>query len=257
MLEIPDYQRRTYEKTNLSRVVFQWRFSPILRLRQGLSPDLQERWRQTYPIYESRSYKLEGDRAEVGKAPALAHRLADADVHWEWDIREDSLTFICNQYSGWEQESEHFESFARSFWEEYEPAYISRVGLRYQDVLERLGESSPAIWQKYLRSELSGWFANGLSATAMRLSEQQLFLDHEAGTIRLGLEAKTGHTYEGEPAQRLDMDFDMFRAGLKDDFGGAWERMEAFHDALVGLFEWTITDELRDEMSVQGEQEAT
>lgn len=251
MLKLPAYERRHYRDTFLSRVIIQVGFPTILKIATDLPADFQDEIRRKYPEYEQnveKSLRFEQDGSE-NISTNVAHHFSDDAEDWVVHLAPSQLSLICNHYTRWEEARDRFTELVSAVWRVYEPDKVNGLVLLYQDIFEEIGAETSLVWRNFFRNELVSGFANETLHTAFKGGRQQLVLEDDGSEIVVDARARTGRTEDEEPAQRLDLDFKMSQRGLDFTRKESLAALENFHDTLIGLFEWAITDELRADMN--------
>jgi uncharacterized protein (TIGR04255 family) len=144
----PDHQRVIYGKPVLEEVICQLRFPDILRISAEEPARFQEGIRAHYPLYEIQSQgpAMEGVPSEVAalfrraieKAlPRNAYDFLSDDRAWKVALASNFLALSTTSYIRWEKFREALELPFTQFCQVYEPSYLTRIGLRYRDVIIR------------------------------------------------------------------------------------------------------------------------
>ncbi len=244
MLDIPEQTVRNYKNTYLSRVVLQLRFSQVPTI--GNSHDrIFEMFRDEYPLMDSPANL-------TPNIPLPSHgvaRLASRDRCFLLELKPTALTFVSEDgYPGWGEFSRRARRIADRIWDEFDPPFISRVGFRYQDAIVKVGADSPTIWKEYLRTDLVSFTTSDVLAHSVLSSQHGMVLAHNDAAINLQWSTQTGTDGADTPAQRLDLDMDMFCEDVELGLDDGFDRLNTYHDVLIQLFEWLITDKWREEM---------
>lgn len=248
LMKIPQQTRRTYANTYLSRVIVQLRFPRVPTIATS-GDALYTALRADFPLAEPLDATISlPDGREVAIPRPQVHSFLTRDRGIQIDIETSAITFIATQYPGWETMAELVTQTTAKIWEICQPVYVSRVGLRYQDAIEKLGDNPPGFWRNYLQSDLLAFTANDILVDSVLASEHAIVLQDDAARINLRWSTRSGSTQGGEPIQRLDLDLDMYQDDSEFDLPDALGELDRYHDKLIQLFEWLITDTWRDEM---------
>lgn len=258
-MPIPESDRVIFRNNPLAEVVCQLRFPGVLRIEAEAPAAFQDRIRADYPEYRQTSGLpadllppaiaiLQGANPEV---PRCIHEFAATDTTWSVSLARTFLALKTTQYERWEEFSRRIQALMSTLVEIYRPAYYSRVGLRYVDVIQRsrLGLQSSS-WADLLEPHIVGEFAEPSWADEIDLSTKQISLrisqpDNRV-MIRHGLAFAEG---TNEPCYVFDADF--FLAGQRTEPCNAGEILERFHRYAGNLFRWCITPALHDALDPQ------
>jgi uncharacterized protein (TIGR04255 family) len=253
-MTFPESERVVYEANTLSEVACQLNFPPVLAVTGETPIALQERLRATYPLYESippfggAPPQLAALIQQFPNAPsqALQHRFTTADGANSITVGPQMLAVTTTAYKEWPVFLESIQAAKAAVEEIYSPAFYTRVGLRYQDVIDRAGLHLDAGWAELLSPTLLGFF--GAHEPEIREAVRE-----SGSNVRIaldGAEDATVHINHGL-AQREDsdervylIDADYF-TNRQREAGEINELLGYFNKEAGRLFRWAITDTLR------------
>ena len=256
----PPSERVIYRNAPLTEVIAQVRFPPLLRIEAEIPAEFQERIRGVFPLLEkgAPTFALpEGASAQLppemlqllaGGAPGgtVSYRFLTEDRNSTVILTPDALTLSTKSYTRWEEFFENFRLPLDMLISKYEPSFITRVGLRYVNAIEKtpLGFSAETPWSALLNREILGElalpaFERNLIGAARQL---QANLPDKTGHLlfRHGVRALPNHT---ELAYMLDFDF---VAGNRTEAADAEHRLTSFHRLAGDAFRWCIQTPLHD-----------
>lgn len=247
-------QRVIYGANPLTEVICQLRFSPLLALSAQLPVDFQEKVRAEYPMLSI----VQGMTVHIGQptppptAPDNTYSFATKDGTWAVQLSKDSLSLTTKAYERWEHFRERWNTVLTHFWTLYGPVSPLRIGLRYQDVIDRdKHELGDARWSHWIKPQVLGVMADATWSNAEQHQAVTVApLDEQAGhlLLRTGLvlNAKTQ-----QPAFLIDSDFYAefsTSPNLEPNVAGILGRLDLFNGEAGGLFRWCITRELHDQL---------
>lgn len=252
-MPFPDSARVIYKQNPLSEVICQVRFPPILRIEAEPPAGFQERVRTGYPMFRELQPDLPTANvpAEIAgivrsmlpsRARATAYEFASEDGAWSITLSRDALALKTTTYERWEGFLEHLEGPLASLSELYQPAFFSRIGLRYVNVIQRskLGLADRP-WSELLKPHIAGEFAAPELAGQIEHAARELrvrLADDGSVMIRHGIAVVAG---TGEQCFLIDCDFFAERRLEPQD---APRVLHGFNRASGRLFRWCITDAL-------------
>lgn len=264
-MPFPDSPRVIYNKNPLEQVICQLRFPPILRIDTELPARFQEAIRHEYPLFEEKYEGMPEIPAEVAdqlpadflRLPGIggierrSYQFRTLDEQWTFSLTREFIALATGHYRRWEEFQHYFIKPFEVFLHEYSPAFFSRVGLRYQDVIRRsrLGlEEVP--WSELLQPYIAGMLAthdldSSHIQSTLQVVEMNLSNNHGKVTIRHGF-ATDNKT--GEICYLIDNDF--FAEKVKDS-QDVINRLTQFNVRARRLFRWCITDRLHEAMEPQ------
>lgn len=260
----PEAERVIYRENVLDQVICQLQFPTILKIDTEVPSEFQELIRHKFPVYQQSN---EGDnfqfpdgisqlvpREFIESFPIrgnLRYQFLSGDRSWTVSLTREFVALSTGHYNCWEEFRENMKLIAQALIDVYAPAFISRVGLRYQNVIDRkklnLIESS---WKDLIAQYVLGLLAEEevtesigeyRNATSFALSSQ-----HDYVRLEHGLILDTG----SHPQDHLYLlDSDLYSD--KETQANAehlTEKLDYFNAANRRLFNWCITDQLRDAM---------
>src|SRR5262249_12560790 len=90
-----------------------------------------------------------------------AHEFASRDERWKLSITRDFIALTCRSYERWEDFKENLRAPLDALQALYSPAFFTRIGLRYRDVIRR---SILALDQVGWSELLQPWVAGELAS---------------------------------------------------------------------------------------------
>jgi uncharacterized protein (TIGR04255 family) len=257
----PETPRVVYQRNPLAEVICQLRFPPVLRIEAELPAAFQDRIRQRLPIYRGdESAGVLGGIAvpdEVmqvvrssfpGVLQKQPRAFSSADEKWTVTLAKDFLALATSDYSRWENFRGHLDAAVQALEQVYEPAFYSRIGLRYRDVIRRsaLGLETQG-WQELLRHHLAGEvIAPEVSAFIEKTTCQTLIRLQNFDSrvqIRHGLLES-----QGESCYVIDSDFFTQNRTERSD---VFATLQYFNTQAHRLFRWCISERLHEAMGPQ------
>jgi len=254
-LETP---RVLYNKNPLEEVICQVRFPPILRIASELPAAFQERIRQQYPLFqEGRTIEQELPLpAELGKRLGLeigsvvVYEFASADGAQTVALSRDALALTSRRYERWESFWMQLATPLQALQEEYAPAFFTRVGLRYINVVRRgaLGLSGVS-WSQLIKPYLVGVLALPEMEPHVEQDLQQslIRLQGARGQVRINNGLARDAVGSEEP-YIIDSDFFIDERTETKDAG---DTLAGFNRKAGNLFRWCIEDRLHEAMEPQ------
>ena len=236
-MALPETPRMIYKTNPLIEVTCQFRFPTILKISSRPPAAFQDQIRNQFPHFglsqDSKTYQfMSEDRA------------------WLLVLEQGFLALTAKRYDRWENFRLHLEGPFAALCKLYNPAFLSRVGLRYANLIRRsalgLGKEG---WGKLLNQQATGalsWpdVAGEITGTrnevliSMNGSDSRLRVSH--GLVNL----------QGTDEQCYLIDNDFFVEG-KIDSGDALNRLDGFHKDAGRFFRWWVSDKLQKVMGPQ------
>jgi len=225
-LFFPDSPRAIFGRHQLTQVICQLRFPPILRIEGEPPANFQERIRGRFPLLEKTGRVV----LPVDLAPQIAQFLAPTtggvnyqfrteDTKYTLSLVQDAIALMTTGYTRWEAFWELLEPALTALVDIYNPSFFTRIGLRYQNAIQReaIGLAGHP-WSELLRSEVLGELALPQFESNFRQALRILRLGRPDDRFRLLLQHGLG-TMAGYPENSYVIDFDFYtdqKTGVHD-----------------------------------------
>src|ERR1700683_4671264 len=165
-MTFPESQRIVYAADTLAEVVCQLNFPPVLSIGTETPVALQERLRSAYPLYETvqpfggAPPQLAALIQRLPNAPpqSIQHRFSTADESSSITVGPQLLAITTSNYDEWPVFLKSIEAARVAVEDVYGPAFYTRVGLRYQDVIDPKAIGIDATWADLLSPTILGFF---------------------------------------------------------------------------------------------------
>ena len=260
----PETKRVVYDNNVLEQVICQLRFPTILRIDTEVPSTFQERIRHKFPMYQE---SREGSGLEIPESISqfvprdllegiplrgnLRYQFLSSDRTWTVTLTREFVALVTTDYRCWEDFRDNMDLVIQALIEVYAPAFITRIGLRYQNVIDRnalgVGETS---WKDLIAGYILGPLAEEAVVGAIAeirntvrftLNDELDFVRLEHGYLRKGNGEVTKHSYL--------LDNDLFaQQETQANADNLAAKLNYFNAANRGLFNWCITNALRDAM---------
>lgn len=257
----PKAERVLYGKNPLVEVVCQFRFPTILRIREGKLAGFQDIVRKDYPVYSAhepsfgvpsqipKEFAAIIDQMNIPTPPEfIVHRFSTKDSQRFISLREEFMALAETKYERWESFKGEIIKAESALRKVYEPAFYSRVGLRYRDIISRQKlELNGIEWQELLQKHIIAELGDEKVADAIRRIQTRVIMeipDMPNGQITLnhGLIIPNGGD---EESYLIDADFSVER---KEGVDEPFKILDEFNRMAGGLFRWAIRERLHKAM---------
>jgi uncharacterized protein (TIGR04255 family) len=250
-------------------VICQLRFPPILRIDAELPATYQESIRQEYPLFQEKAGELPAQVLEQiaktlppGIADSIfptgkAYEFRSDDKQWIVSLTKDFLALTSTNYRRWEDFKAHLKTPFEALIEHYKPAFFSRIGLRYQNQIQK---STLGLENHHWSDLLTPVIAAELNSPDIATDDIEeaghivvIRLEGDLGRVRMqhglsrGLQEKD-RKEKGHKAYLIDNDF---FTEQKTENQNAWDTLDKFNQQSGRLFRWCITDQLHKAMEPQ------
>lgn len=258
-MPFPDSPRVIYGKNPLIEVICALSFPAVLRIDSEIPAKYQERLKEIYPIFSEN----QGSDITLNLAPEIAqligsnqslpfrnravYSFVSADKQWKVTLSRESLSLSTRKYERWEDFKEHLREPLNALMEEYQPTFFSRVGLRYQDLIQKsklgLTESS---WGQLLEPHLAGELSSPEIAQDILTCVNQLVLALDDRESRVLLNHGFANNQDNEICYLIDSDF---FTEERTETTNVIQKLDYFNRQSGRLFRWCISEKLHDALN--------
>ncbi len=263
-MPFPEAKRVIYKKNVLEQVICQIRFPPILRIDAETPVEFQECVRKQLPDYkltyderddvlpQSLSKNLPAEMRELlSLGRTRRHQFHTKGKTWTVSLTRDFVALETNRYRQWEDFRERLQLVIHTLFQIYEPAYLTRIGLRYQNVIDRRKLGLEGVeWRELLADFVLGQFARDETShlvvehhgrTLVKLNDDGDLVRMEYGLVIDSAGDTSNKLY------LLDHDFYIDKE-TESDVRDIVSRLDTYNALNRRLFSWGITQRLHDAM---------
>lgn len=255
---LPDSPRIVYSRNPLVEVVCQLRFPPILRITSDLPADFQDRIRSEYPLLSEKFPEID---VPAEAPPALAKVLRgnlrrqligydfkSEDGNWTVGLTREFIALSTSKYVSWAEFQRQLEGPLNALIGVYNPSFFTRIGLRYQDLIQRskLDLTPDTSWATLVRPSVAGVLATPELGESVSESQSQVLLRLPVfgGRIRMNY-GLVSSVETDEECFLIDSDFYTEERTRINDAANV---LAYFNKQSGKLFRWCIEDRLHEIM---------
>ncbi len=260
-MPFPEAQRVVYERNPLDRVICQLRFPPILRIDTEIPSGFQEAIRKYFPLFvENRELVASTSQGTQFGAPADILRqviptetknfeFTSDDSCWTVNLTRTFLALTARKYKRREEFQEQLKGPLEALVKIYQPAFFSRIGLRYVDVIRRSDlELQDVSWTKLLKPHVLGMLSSPDEGVVKAIrtfeAKSELQLDDGSSMARI-VTALVEYHEDKEECFLIDTDFFTTQ---KTEISEVENKLGYFHVRGSRLIRWLVTDQLHNAM---------
>lgn len=243
----------------LLEVICQLRFPEILKIETGVPADFQDAIRADYPRYSKNVEQLPPqlvDGRQVPQGTVNNYQFISDDGKWKISLTKGFIALSTHAYVRWEEFARRLDQILAAFIRIYEPAYFSRVGLRYINAINKKAFGlEEYAWRDLITAGYLGLMGDeDAQEQAFAKNEQSINASMPGGAkagIKCGpgtmrkVNNRTGSSTQ-EPVFMLDLD--LFMDG-KTPINHAVPALNIVHGNADSLFRGAVTDTLLEAMS--------
>lgn len=252
----PESPRVIYSKNPLISVVCQLRFPTILKIDAQLPVDFQEEIREQFPLFRQQTQQISfaqipPELAKQIKIPpsavANAYEFSSADGGTTITLTKDFLALATNNYQRWENFKANLAKPIEALEKVYSPAFFTRVGLRYQDLIDRSSLGLKGVgWGQLLEPHIAGVLAWGDVEGSVDVSAVKAELRLQDFNGRVSLQHGLAESEDSKELCYL-IDTDFF-TNENTSIQNATNVLNSFNKNARELFRWCITEKLHNAM---------
>jgi uncharacterized protein (TIGR04255 family) len=249
-----NWPRVVYDRNPLEVVICQLSFPAILRIASEEPAEFQEQLREAYPNFKEISPTPFPENVGPIVSWTLpstfkAYEFSSETGEWQVTLTRESLALTCKKYSRWEDFRHRLQVGVAALLQVYRPPFYTRVGLRYQNVINRAELGLSGIpWSDLLSRSLAGEFHSPLE-NSIEAAKHIIILGIPGGPARVTLQhGLATRGTDKEICYIIDNDFSILeRTGVDD----ATRTLDYFNRQSGKLFRWCITERLHLAMGPQ------
>ena len=237
----------------------QLRFPAILRIDKESPADFQEKLRHEFPLFQeanddAANLQLPDDLARIIPPEMLnlgnsRFQFMSKDKAWIISLTREFVAVETSKYTCWEDFRGYLKLLLNALVEIYNPAFLTRIGLRYQNAIDRraLGLEDVA-WRDLLADFILGQLA--LDETLDKVTEYNgnalIRLDNEGDFVRIQHGLVIDKTADSSHIMYL-LDYD-FHSNEETEAEDVIRKLNEYNSLNRRLFRWCIRDRLHNAM---------
>jgi uncharacterized protein (TIGR04255 family) len=248
----PQSERVVYKNNTIVSVICQLRYPPILEIDSGVPAIFQNKIRTIYPYYEKSGGEevLPRDMSQIlsqfhlGREGSITHKFLNENKTEFVTLTSEYTAITATKYVSWDEFKKSIEHAKNALEEIYKPAFYSRIGLRYEDVINKNKVGLKDVsWDKLINKALVGLLgADEIRKSVLETRNDTLMKveEIEGGFLKLrhGLMERKDEVL----SYRLDADFFTVSKRRGEDVS---KELDGFNRTAGNFFRWAITDELK------------
>ena len=254
-------ERVIYAKRQLVEVICQLRFPEILKIDVSEPADFQERIRRDYPQYEKKIEQLPPQMVNgkpVPQGTVNNYQFISADGGWKVSLTKGFIALSTTRYTRWEEFAKRLDVVLAAFIKIYQPAYFTRVGLRYMNAVNKAALGfAETPWHELIAPGYLGLMADEDARRQVFIKCEQLVTVTMPGGAKANIKCGPGllRKVDNRPRQVDEqkvfmLDLDLFMDS-KIELGQAVPALNIVHENAGSLFRAALTDTLSDAMEPQ------
>ena len=250
--------RKFYRRSPLIEVICQLRFPDILKIEAHEPADFQDAIRQVYPQYAKRIEQLPPQNAGgkmVEQGTVNNYQFISADSGWKVSLAKGFIALSTTRYTRWEEFAKRLDRVLAALIQLYQPAYFTRVGLRYINAIDRAALGlEDCLWRELIQPGYLALLADeDAQESAFSKCELSASLNLPGGAkanVKSGpgtLRKVNNRTKEATETRVFMLDLDVYMDG-KTPLGQTAPALNIVHGNAGSLFRGAVTDTLLDAM---------
>ncbi|MFQ6027309.1 MAG: TIGR04255 family protein [Dehalococcoidia bacterium] len=261
-MAFPSSPRVVYDNNPLTQVICQLKFPTILEIGSADPADFQKRIRKQYPIYHGPSesstissripQELSALAARVGLSMGRPgpHRFAIENETRSISLSPEFVAITEDSYTRWDELRPEIALMVEALVKVYEPPFFSRIGLRYQDEIDRklLGlEDEP--WKNLIKPELTGLVGVDFLEDRILESHSNTLCVVQDDKLSAKIRISQG-LVAGSEKNKYTIDADLF-VDERTEVNDVLPILDQLNRTGGNFFRWVITDKLANALKPQ------
>jgi uncharacterized protein (TIGR04255 family) len=255
-MPFPESPRIIYKKNPLDRVICQLRFPPILKIDTETPAQFQECIRGNFPEFRLKEeatllapagipQELHAEMLrQITPSEIKNYEFSSEDSTWKVNLTRTFLSLSTKKYIRRSDFQEHLSVPLKSLIDIYKPAYFTRVGLRYIDVIKRSQlHLADAKWKELLKPFILGLSNESNIENEIQTAECQyeVRLPEFNSTVRIAAGLVSWEKGNNEECFKIDSDFSTTEKTAVSD---VIPKLDFFHTTASRLIQWLIQPKL-------------
>ena len=253
-----EFERVEYEHNILFDLAFQARFPDIVKISQEDPGEFQDILRKNgYPEYDSEVLTFPQDMTEEledALSEEKVFRFLSEDKDWRIFLTKNSIALRC--LKNYEDLREKFKTVLELFSELYEPSYFTRVSLRHRNIANKTFFSHVSTDIKvFIPEHIFPELFTSLASSVKGLQKFSQFNEEDVNANVIHVFSEMSGTFgnkqvENEESYIIDVGCSVEKNIERID--DVLARYDRFTEIARDIFEWSITDKLREVMGISG-----
>jgi len=259
-MPFPEVRRVIYGKNPLNKVVCQLRFPTILKIDAEIPVQFQERMRQDFPHFsETTRWKTIPQEIAAQVPPEVLtqalqttslknYEFVSVDGNWIVNLTRTFVAISTKEYDRWEDFKTRLQLPIEALVDAYAPTFLTRIGLRYIDVIRRSSLGLDGVdWSELLEPHVTGIL--GLADFNREVegfeSTYTIRLADGSSVVRMVMKLA-----EEENEQCFVIDSDFF-SSQKTPIDAAMTLLDFLNVRGSRLIQWVVSERLHEAMEPQ------
>ena len=253
--------RQIFKRRQLLEVICQLRFPDILKIESTDPAEFQDRIRCEYPQYQKKVEQLPPQIVNgkpVPQGTVNNYQFISEDSQWKVSLTKGFVALSTHGYLRWEEFAKRLDRVLAALIQLYQPAYFTRVGLRYINAIDRAALGlEDCLWRELIQPGYLGLLSDeDAQESAFSKCELSASLGLPGGAkanVKSGpglLRKVNNRTRETTEERVFMLDLDLYMDS-KIELNHTAPALNIVHDNAGSLFRAAITDTLADAMEPQ------
>ena len=246
--------RQIFKRRQLLEVLCQLRFPDILKIESTAPAEFQDRIRGEYPQYQKKIEQLPPQMVNgkpVPQGTVNNYQFISEDGQWKVSLTKGFVALSSHGYTRWEEFANRLDRVLAALIQLYQPAYFTRVGLRYINAFDRAALGlEDCLWRELIQPGYLGLLADeDAQETAFSKCELSASLALPGGAkanVKSGpgtLRKVNNRTKETSETRVFMLDLDVYMDG-KTPLGQTAPALNIVHGNAGSLFRGAISETL-------------
>lgn len=246
--------RTKYKNNIICGVIFQARFPQIIKMSNEVPANFQDVIRKKgFPETKVKGLSLP---PEISKSLLKGipgefddeYMFLSEDENWKVVLTKDFIALTCINYINYEEFEEKLKTILDIFYKEYEPTYFSRIGLRYQNIVNSAVLKDCKDIKIFIPPHIAPEFKEEIGEYVQAFEKSIQFKDaNYASIVRYSMGKMSGlfGKYSLNDQESYVIDIDCFTDEKIREVDSVIKTSKIFNEQYVrSIFRWSITNNL-------------
>ena len=250
--------RQIFKRRQLLEVICQLRFPEILKIESTDPAEFQDRIRGEYPQYQKKVEQLPPQIVNgkpVPQGTVNNYQFISEDSQWKVSLTKGFVALSTHGYLRWEEFAKRLDVVLAAFIKIYQPAYFTRVGLRYMNAVNKAALGfAETPWHELIAPGYLGLMADEDARRQVFIKCEQMVTVTMPGGAKANIKCGPGllrkvdnRTRQVDEQKVFMLDLDVFFDG-KMPLGQVAGALNIVHDNAGCLFSGAVRQPLLDAM---------
>lgn len=250
-MPIPHLERVVFKKNPLVEVMCHIHFPRLLEIDAQLPMQFHVQIREEFPeikVGKLLEVQVAPPEPTVTPTEMRHYDMFPDDETWKVSLTGEFVTLTTTLYQDWREFQNKLSLVLDALFDSYKPAYFSRIGLRYKNVIRRSSLALDGVpWGELLEPHIAGFLATPVLEPNAVVGSRGLVVLKLPDDLYVTVQHGIIEGREEEDEYVIDCDFST-QNPVEPSAAAVKAAVEGFRPLPTNLFRWFITERLQNAM---------